>query len=53
LLSINYTVYIQAMCEELSKKAADLTYENENLRRVSKLFDLRFHRVNLRDRCYS
>ncbi|ESQ34853.1 hypothetical protein EUTSA_v10009681mg, partial [Eutrema salsugineum] len=23
----------QAMCEELSKKAADLTYENENLRR--------------------
>ncbi|KAL0694908.1 hypothetical protein Bca4012_062088 [Brassica carinata] len=26
----------QAMCEELSKKAADLTYENENLRRVSK-----------------
>lgn len=24
------------MCEELSKKAADLAYENENLRRVCK-----------------
>ncbi|KAF3592147.1 hypothetical protein DY000_02023975, partial [Brassica cretica] len=29
-------IYIQEMCEELSRNAADLTYENENLRRVCK-----------------
>ncbi|WZZ04498.1 hypothetical protein YC2023_090419 [Brassica napus] len=30
------TGIVDAMCEELSRNAADLTYENENLRRVCK-----------------